>query len=333
MNKQLSSKTISIITVNYFSASLIKHLASTLPNKKKHNYEFIVVDNSSNKEQSDLLKKIKKIDKLIINRKNLGFGTANNQGVKRAKGQFVFFLNPDTMINDSTLDQLLMTFNDDKRVAMAGCLIRNTDGSLQRSAHRSFPNMWNHFWEYSPIVELLFSRLLPNYHPTLFSTEEHLHELKVQHLLGACMLMPKKNFDFAGGFDENIFLYREETDLAKRLLENGYSIRYTAKTSITHVSGGSTQNRGRTSFDEIYTKSAYQYLDKHYGNLYMNLAKFAAITGLLLSLITLYPLHLFRLILHKPGFRQELKGSLISLKFHYKHLNSNELRYQSKKNL
>lgn len=318
MKKKYSRKMVSIITVNYFSAEYIEGLTSTLPSKKKLKYEYIVVDNSANKEELRKLRKIKKIDKLIINSINLGFGTANNEGVKRAEGEYVFFLNPDTTLDESTLSVLQAELINNPEVAMVGCKILNSDGSLQRSAHRKFPDMWSHFWEYSPVIELVLSRLVPSYHPTLFSQDDHQNKITVKHLLGACIMMPINVFEEVGGFDEDIFLYREETDLAKRLYENGWQILYTPRAKLIHISGGSTQNRGRTSFNDIYTRSVYQYFGKYYGALYVQIAKLVAIFGLIFSLITMMPLHIIARLFSKPGYGKDLAGSLSSLVFHIK---------------
>ena len=128
---------LTIITVNYFSADLIKDLSKTLPSNNAIKYDWIVVDNSTNESQVEQLRKIKNINQLIIPKKNLGFGAANNLAVKKIKSEYLMFLNPDTEAKSLNLKKLIDLFENDSKIKLVGPKILNTDGTVQLSASKN----------------------------------------------------------------------------------------------------------------------------------------------------------------------------------------------------
>lgn len=302
---------LSIIIVNYKSwAITTQAVASIQDSGAKASYEIILVDNDSGKSDVKELRKIRGIT-LIESGTNDGFGSGCNLGAAAAKGSFLLFLNPDTVIQAGTLDFVLDYAQGQQLVGVVGCKITFSNGQLQPSAHRKFPNLWSHFFEYTPLLLILSGRVNPYFGPTLYSVQDHNHALVCSHLLGAFMLVPRAVFRTVGGFDENFFLYREETDLCYRIQKAGYRILYTPGTTIEHTSGQSTHNDSFATLDPRYTASEYYFLHKIRGRHYTDLAYLLAVTGLHLSAFALRCLSAYKQIRRKPvGLSSQLQGKI-----------------------
>ena len=285
---------LTIITVNYFSADLIKDLSKTLPSNNAIKYDWIVVDNSTNESQVEQLRKIKNINQLIIPKKNLGFGAANNLAVKKIKSEYLMFLNPDTEAKSLNLKKLIDLFENDSKIKLVGPKILNTDGTVQLSASKKYPYWWSHKLDYSPMLRILIKKLKFKQYPTLLSE----YELKISQfvvaLLGACIIMRRKDFVKFGGFDEDFFMYREETDLARRIKYSGGEIYYCADTALTHISGGASKNNFYAELNKEYTKSEYIFLCKWHNFIYVSFCWIMGWLSSLLSSIIFALLSLFR---------------------------------------
>ena len=127
---------ISVIIVSYNTKDLTREcINSIIKNTKGIDYEIIVVDNASKDASVEVLKKLKqgktqKI-KIIENKNNKGFGGANNQGIKRAGGKYILLLNSDTVIHDNIIGEMASWMNKRKSIGIAGCSLKNKDGSMQ----------------------------------------------------------------------------------------------------------------------------------------------------------------------------------------------------------
>lgn len=278
-------KELTIITVNYFSADLIKKLADTMPNRKSFDYNWIVVDNSEDMAQAKALKKISKIDRIIIQKHNVGFGAANNIGTKNSKSNYYLFLNPDTTLISGSLEKLLLFMKNNTDYAMAGPKILNNDGSIQLSAAKKYPYWWSHAIDYSPLLRLLVGKFGFNQYPTMYTFKDHDKDLDPNALLGACIMVVAKDFNRVKGFDSKFFMYREETDLSRRLIKNNKKIKYLSEAKIFHVSGGSSKNNFYAELNPLYIKSSYMFLSKWHNPLYVVMCWLIGITGLITSLI------------------------------------------------
>ena len=285
---------LSIITVNYFSADLIKELSENLPNKRIIQYDWVVVDNSDDESQMTELKNIKYIDKIINPKENLGFGKANNLAVSKVSSEYVMFLNPDTKAKNLNLKKLIGVLDADSKIKLVGPKIINIDGTVQLSASKKYPYWWSHKLDYSPLLRILIEKLKLNQYPTLLSIKEHKKSQPVASVLGACILMRKKDFNQLGGFDEDFFMYREESDLAKRIADTGGEIFYFAETSLVHISGGASKNNFYAELNREYTKSEYVFLSKWHSFIYVSFCWVVGWLSTFLSSLMLLLLSLFR---------------------------------------
>jgi len=229
---------VSIIIVKYRSK---KYLSSCLASIKKNpNWEVIVIDND---------------------KKNIGYGAACNKGAKKAKGEFLFFLNPDTLILPSAIKELAGFLKTHPKAGIVAPLLLNRKKraySLQGSAELT-PK--------SALFSLSFlHKLWPNNPITqkYWLMDWNKKEVKeVAAVPGSALMIRRKIFEKINGFDENFFLFFEEIDLCKRVREAGWKIFFQPKAKVIHFWQGSTpQNK---KIKKIFQKSRFYFFKKHYG--------------------------------------------------------------------
>ena len=232
---------LSIIIVSYNVKSYLRQcLKSIFTSKGLSKLEVIIIDNHSFDGSCHFLRSKYPNIKLIENQKNLGFSVAVNQGIHEAKGEYVCFLNPDTLIQDDTFSVLISHIEAYPQVGCIGPKILNPDGTLQKSCKRSFP---------TPVVALPkvlgLNRLFPKskwfgrYNLTHLN-ENETHE--VDAISGSFMLFPKKVIDQVGLMDERFFMFGEDLDYAYRVHQLGLKVVYQPKTEVIHYKGESIKS-------------------------------------------------------------------------------------------
>ena len=187
---------LSIIIVNYeqshFLGDCLESVHLTICKTK---FEVILVDNSSkDKGLESILKRFPET-RLIDNSTNLGFACANNQGAGVAKGDFLLFINPDTIMKEGAIEAMLEHLRSDPSVGIIGPKVLNPTGTIQYSC-RKFPTIWSGlFNRYS-----LMTRLFPNNRYSrdyLMSDYDHNSTRSVDWVSGCCIMIPavifKKN--------------------------------------------------------------------------------------------------------------------------------------------
>ncbi|MCW8812906.1 MAG: glycosyltransferase family 2 protein, partial [Chlorobium sp.] len=146
---------VSIIIVNYnvkeFLLNLLHSIEKASSNISK---EIIVIDNASDDGSVEAIKEKFLSVKLIDNKNNIGFGSANNQGLKIAQGKYILFINPDCIVSEDTFDKMITFFEENVNCGLAGCKILNSDGSLQLACRRSFPGPWTSFTKVTGLSNL-----------------------------------------------------------------------------------------------------------------------------------------------------------------------------------
>ena len=240
---------LSIVIVNFNTKELLKDcIESIIAKTKDLKYEVIVVDNASEDGSVELVRKFisKYPVKLIANKKNLGFGKANNQGIKKAKGKYILLLNSDTLIKDNLLGEMVSWIDSHPAAGVTTCALKNKDGSLQGTGGY-FPHLfkvfaWMFFLEDIPLLD----RLIKPFHPMHSQSPIYKGEgfFKKPHqrdwITGAFFLARKEAIDKAGVFDEDYFMYTEEVDLCWRIKKKGWQVWYLPQWSIIHYGGASS---------------------------------------------------------------------------------------------
>lgn len=234
--------------------------------------EIIIIDNNSHDNSTERLKKIKHL-KIIENKDNAGFGKANNQGVKIAQGNYILFLNSDTIILHSAISQSLNWLSSHPESTSCTAQLLNKDKTIQATGG-FFPNLANVFtWCLSlddlPFVNKIIKPLHP--HTPSFYTQDkfYLTDHQQDWITGAFMLVRKSALDNSGLFDENYFMYGEEVELSYRIKKtnNQNQVWYLIGPQIIHLGGASAikkidpilnEYRGILAFFKKH-KSKYKY--------------------------------------------------------------------------
>lgn len=222
---------ISIIIVTYNSQTEINSVLKSIFSSNNKGGEIIVVDNASRDKTTAIIRKNFPSVNLIINKKNLGFAKAANQGAKKARGGILLFLNPDTKIFPDTIFKIIQFAQIKKIFGAIGGQVLNTDGSVQPSCG-CFPTLINIVADRIPKINTLFPTELirqKNYYRT---------EQSPDWLSGVFFLTPKKLFQKLHGFDEQYFLYLEDVDYCYRLNNLRYPVYYFSEAKIVHKNQG-----------------------------------------------------------------------------------------------
>lgn len=254
--------TLSIIIVSYNVKKLLGEcLASVTTAIQNIPAEVFVVDNAStDRTVSELSPRFPSF-RFIENSQNTGFAKGNNQALSLATGEFVLFLNPDTVVPADCFEKCIAFMNEHPEAGALGVKMMNGNNEFLKESKRGLPTPMTSFWKLSGIIKVFpQSRTFARYYLGHLSKDET-HEVEV--LSGAFFWARKKVLAITGGFDERFFMYAEDIDLSWRILKAGYKNFYFAGTSIIHYKGASTKK------DFRYVKQFYlamsQFAKKHYG--------------------------------------------------------------------
>lgn len=195
--------------------------------------EIIVVDNNSEDDSCKMVLENFPDVTLIENKENYGFAKANNQGVSKARGQYVLILNPDTVIAKDTLIQILKFAKSRHNFGALGAKLIGGNGRFLSESKRGIP---------TPLVSLFkltgfTSRSTGKYYANHLKEDE---TGVIEILVGAFMLMTRKVYNEVHGFDEKYFMYGEDIDLSYKILNKGYRNYYYADSKIIHYKGECT---------------------------------------------------------------------------------------------
>jgi len=266
---------VSIIIVNYNTRDLLEQcVESVFLHTTDIHFEIIIVDNASSDGSTEMIKRNFPYVILIESKENLGFGRANNLGAKHANGKYLFLLNSDTILIENSIKLLYDYFenNTNDKLALIGCKLLDINKNPHIS-YGNFPTIKQELFEYG-LSKIFKKYYLKNLSPSVSDNSNRLRE--VDYLMGADLFFKKKIFEEIGGFDEDFFLYYEETEICYRLKAKGYQILWVPITSIIHyigASGNQTNTFNYWIFEQLQ-KSKFLYYTKCYGKSRAYLVKY-----------------------------------------------------------
>ena len=227
--------------VRYFLELCVLSVQKSLENVDA---EIIVVDNNSQDDSCEMIKRRFPNVKLIENKENSGFPKGNNIGVAAAKGEFICILNPDTVVAEDTFTKVLAFAKKQKELGIVGVKLIDGTGNFLPESKRGIPTPFVAFTKITGLYKF-FPKIFGEYYAQHLSENE---TGKVDILVGAFMLMKRDLYNEIGGFDENCFMYSDDIDLSYLALKKGKSNYYFHETSVVHYKGESTVK------DETYMK-------------------------------------------------------------------------------
>ena len=253
---------LSVIIVNYNVKHFLEQcLFSVQKACLNIDAEIIVADNNSTDGSRALLEPAFAGVKFLWNSNNAGFAKANNQALAEAKGEFILFLNPDTILPEDSIENCLQFFKSNKMAGAVGIRMIDGTGKFLKESKRAFPSPLTSLYKLAGLT-MLFprSKRFAKYHLGHLSENEN-HEVDV--LAGAFMMIPKKVLDEIGNFDEMFFMYGEDVDLSFRIQKAGYKNYYFSESTIIHFKGESTK-RGSLNYVRLFYKAMSLFVKKHY---------------------------------------------------------------------
>ncbi|MGQ9617707.1 MAG: glycosyltransferase [Candidatus Aminicenantia bacterium] len=210
----------------------------------------------------------------------------NNIGFRNSKGNFILFLNSDTIIPKETIYKAVEFMKNYKDAGIMGCKNLNPDGSLQYSAF-PFPSPVRIFALLTGLNQIFkisrfrdFSRIIP-----------------IDYVSGSFLLIGRETFEKVGGFDENFFMYCEDVDLCKRVWNLGLKVYYNPEIAITHYLGGSSKKNPYIM--RSYIESFLLLYKKHFRNMKVLLLKIFLLKAIFARIT---------MVVFKMIFRKHLKG-------------------------
>ncbi len=244
--------TLSIIILSYNTKKILEACVNSLLTKDKRldfsnnptsgenddsiPTEIIIVDNGSSDSSVEYLHKLgrgkKENLRILFNKKNLGFGKANNQAMKICKGEYILLLNSDTLVFDASISQTLLWFSTHPEYDLVGCRLLNPDKTNQGSV-ANFPHLKEAF------SMLFLDRLVKNI-KTMYSPD---NIQPVDWIMGAFMLLRKDVYRQTKGFDENYFMYMEEVEWCYRINQKNLKIGFYPNARVIHLGGQSSSGR------------------------------------------------------------------------------------------
>jgi GT2 family glycosyltransferase len=279
---------ISICIVSLNCWNVLKDCLDSLQLSKPHvDFEIIVVDNNSNDDTPELIKKFFPDIFVIKNKINVGFTKATNQAIEMGKGKYILWLNPDTIVRKDSLSKLAHFLEMKPRAGIVGPKVLNADGTFQPQCKRGIP---------TPVAYISYGlkldRLFPN-NPYLgqylltYLAEDR--TAQVNAVSGSCLLARREVWLDIGPLDESIFAYGEDIDWCMRAREKGWEVWYYPESQIIHLKG-----QGGAHFKPFYKIRAMhesfwiiycKHLRKNYSWPMTLLFKICIESNLILSLI------------------------------------------------
>lgn len=234
---------VSIIIVNYNTTRMLQDCVDSIAaHTRGIDYQIIVVDNGSTACQLEPLRRDSRIT-LIESDLNLGFGRANNLGLTQATGQYVLFLNSDTVLFNNAIGLMVdYARSHTDHVAAIGCVLEDADGNSIHSYGR-FPqvsDVW-HKLLINPVLKAL--RLYRAPEPALPQVS-----MEVDYITGADLMVARSVLDECGAFSPEFFMYYEETEMQHRFRNAGYRNILLRGPRIVHYEGGACTGIGMSRF-------------------------------------------------------------------------------------
>lgn len=251
----MNKNDVSIIIVNFNTKTLLDHcLESIFLQTKGVKFEVIVIDNASIDGSEELVRQKYPEVFWVNSGANLGFGRANNIGAEVACGKYLFLLNSDTiLLNDavSILYHYMESNMQKNKLGALGSYLLDRKGNKNVS-YLDFPTPKSEFG-------YLWSKLCPK------QVDDTQSFIDIDSICGADLFISRELFHTVGGFDPQIFMYYEETDLQYRIAKMGLKRRIITGPRIIHLEGGSFKSKGLSLKRFQMSQTSYNYyLRKHY---------------------------------------------------------------------
>ena len=224
--------------------------------------EVYIVDNHSDDGSVEYLTQKFPNVNIISSNRNLGFSRANNVAIKQCTGEYVLLLNPDTIVGEHTIHDVLAFMDEHEHASGAGVMMLKDNGEKAMESRRGVPTPMTAFYRMSGLcARYPNSRRFARYYMSYLSWDE---PAQIEIISGAFCMLRREVLDKVGLLDEDYFMYGEDIDLSFRLLKAGYENWY-IPTKILHYKGEST-HRSSFRYVHVFYDAMLIFMRKHYGH-------------------------------------------------------------------
>lgn len=225
------AKHLSAIVVTHNHADFLERcLDSLIPEVTRLGGEVIVIDNGSDDASTAIAGHYQEVQ-LHVNPERRGFAANCNYGMALAQGQYLLLLNPDTEVLPGALENLSRFMDDHPNAGLCGAQLLFPNGQIQPSPRR-FPTIGSFLARRTPLRIFLQNSRFNQRH--LMFGLDYSQPQAVDWLLGACLLVRRQALEEVGPLDEGYFLYVEDIDWARRMLQAGWKVYYVPSAQIIH---------------------------------------------------------------------------------------------------
>ena len=258
---------LSIIIVNYNVKHFLEQcLLSVVKACGATDTEILVIDNNSTDGSREYLSPKFPSVKFYWSKENPGFGRANNSMLAEATGEYILFLNPDTIVPEDCFTKCISFFRAHTDCGALGVRMADGSGTFLPESKRSVPAPLSGLYKITGLAKLFpRSKAFASYYDGTLPEKEN-NTAKI--LSGAFMMLSRKAIEATGGFDEDFFMYGEDIDLSYRIMKSGFHNYYLGEITIVHFKGESTQKMSAHYAKHFYGAMKL-FVDKHYGNSFL----------------------------------------------------------------
>jgi N-acetylglucosaminyl-diphospho-decaprenol L-rhamnosyltransferase len=260
---------LAIVIVNFKARDLLRDCLRSIQASQGVRPEIYVVDNASADGSVAMIREEFPRIHLLALPDNIGYGAANNVGLRAALDEeggpprYLLLLNPDTVLPPAALAQSIAFLNERPDAGAVGPKLVRQDGSLDKACRRGFPTPAVALYHFL-FLDQLFPRSprFARYNVTYLDPGE---QAEVDSLVGAFMLIRREALDQTGLFDESFFMYGEDLDLCFRIRHHGWQIWYDPRVTVLHYKGASSKQNSSKANYEFY-RSMLLFHRKHFAS-------------------------------------------------------------------
>ena len=229
----MKNSKLTIIITTFDSSSVIISCLEKIDFQK---YKVVVVDNNSKDKTVLLIRQNFPLVEIIVNKKNIGYGRANNIALRNINTDYALILNPDAFIFPVDIEKIINNMGQKQEIAMAGPLLLNHYPYQEQDAQKELAVVKNN------------------------TIEINVDFISVKYIIGAIMFLKMSIFHKIGFFDEKIFLYYEDDEISHRTIKSGYKIAIFPEIFAYHIGSASSGKNLRS----LYKRFWHRALSKFY---------------------------------------------------------------------
>ena len=235
------SPDVSILIVTYRCRDAARACLDSLRGGGDGAYEIVVFDNASGDGTVEMVRSEFADVRLIASDENLGFALGCNRAAEEARGEFLLLLNPDTVVHEGAVDNLLAFARAHSEHGLYGGRTLDPDGSVNPGSCWGAPTLWSLFC-FATLLTSAFKRTRL-FDPESLGGWKRDTVREVDIVTGCLLLAPRALWEQLGGFDTRFFMYGEDADLSLRAAALGYRPAITPDAVVTHEIGVSSAAR------------------------------------------------------------------------------------------